>query len=347
MDRIGAAQKALILLLLLALALPLNGCRTRTGGGAPIPAASPAADGWTDAEQPGDTPADAAVSDALPEIGETDDRNRIETGGRTQENPDSSRKEYDENAPVEVAAGTDRLLHGEGEGNGAAFPAEDDAMEAVSQLNDQAEKTATQTVAAPEAEQMGVAEDGEQADSALTYFTVLLRERTASLYECQRVSVYWETAEDQVTIYKSSPEHALILTAGAYDVSARLLPENLRVDAGWVARKNPQVIVKIVGSEVLGGGIASASAAKAVYENLCAREGWENIDAVKNQRVLLLSQELLDKTYLQTAAALMIAKTANPDLYADVDVNQALRMLAEEAGDALAPGLYHYSVREE
>ncbi len=347
MDRKGIARKALIPLMLLGLALPLSGCRTRTSGGVPLPAASPAANGAADTEQQGETPDAAALTGALPENGETENRDEKETAGRTQENPEASRKEYDENAPAEVTAGTDKLLHGEGEGNGAGLPAGEDTEEAVSQINDQAEKPATQTVADPEAEERGVSEDAEPADSALTYFTVLLRERTGSLYECQRVNVYWETAEDHVTIHKSSKEHEMILNAGAYDVSARLLMENLRVDDGWVGRKNPRVIVKIVDSGVLGGGVASVSAAKTAYQNLCAREGWAKIDAVRDGQVILLSQELLADPYLQTAAMLMIAKTANPALYADVDLDQALRRLAAEAGGALLPGTYFYSGREE
>ena len=146
-----------------------------------------------------------------------------------------------------------------------------------------------------------------------------------------------------MTVHKSSPEHTLILNAGAYDVSARLLPENLRVTDSWVVRKNPQIIVKVADSGILGGGVSSAGSAKAPCRELCLREGWPGIDAVKSRRVLLLSRELLDAPYLQTAAMLMIAKTAYPDLYADVDLSQALRLLSEEAAGTARPGIYYYA----
>ena len=64
---------------------------------------------------------------------------------------------------------------------------------------------------------------------------------------------------------------------------------------------------------------------------------------MRNHQVLILSQELLDVPYLQTAAMLMIAKTANPELYADVDLQQALQMLAEEATGTVPYGIYYYS----
>ncbi|MBQ8953046.1 MAG: hypothetical protein IJ048_02930, partial [Clostridia bacterium] len=284
--------------------------------------------------------------DALPESAEGDSEKGGEAGGSTKENPDAPRKEYDENAPAEIVPGRERLLHGEGEGNGAPAPQEE-AAESASRLDEGAEETATQTVAAQEAEQAGVSEDAEAADSSMTYFTVLLQDRLGSLFECQRANVYWETAEDHVTIFKTSPEHQLILNAGAYDVSARLLQENLRVDDGWVARKNPGVVVKVVDGGALGSGVSSPGAAKAIRQGLLAREGWASMDAVRGGRVLLLSQELLEAPYLQTAAMLMIAKTANASLFADVDLSEALQMLAEEATGTLPTGIYYYTGEED
>lgn len=318
------AKKFLLLALVLGLAVTLCGCRTRTSGnqGTILP---DAAESQTDEAKQGEHPSEEAE---WTEAGDS---------GQTRENPQASRKEYDENAPAEIMPGTDHLLHQAGEGNGASA-ANAEAEASANQLNDQAEETATQTVAAPEAEQMGVAEDAEAADSALTYFTVLLQDRMGSLFECQRLNLYWETAQDHVTVHRTSPEHALILSAGCYDVSARLLPENLRVNDGWVARKNPGVIVKIVDS----GALSSERTAKATVESLRSREGWAAIDAVKNGRVLLLSDALLAAPYLQAAALVMIAKTANPDLFTDVNLDDMLQMLMEEATGTLPTGVYYY-----
>lgn len=326
------AQKILLLALALLLALLLSGCRTRTRGsqGTILP---DAAESRTDAARQGKRMADDAASADAGDSGGT--------GGQTRENPDAARKEYDDNAPAEIVPGTDRLLHGPGEGNGASA-SNKEAETRADQVNGQARETATQAVAAEEAEQRGVSEDAEAADSALDYFTVLLQDRMGSLFECQRLNVYWETAQDRVTIHKSSLEHTLILNAGCYDVSARLLPENLRVDDGWVVRKNPGVIVRVVDSQVLGGRVNGTGAAKAVCQQMMNREGWAAIDAVKGGRVLLLSQELLEATYLQTAAMVMIAKTASPSLFSDVDLDETLRMLMEEATGTLPTGRYFF-----
>ncbi len=326
------AKRVLLPVLLLSLCLLLCGCRTRTNGSTEnlLPDA---------AENRADETKQGEIISEEAEWAETGDS--AENSSKTKENPEASRKEYDENAPAEIVPGTDRLLHETGEGNGAST-ANIEAETRANQLNDQAEEAATQTIAAQEAEQMGVSDDAAEADSALTYFTVLLQDRMGSLFECQRLNAYWETALDHVTIHKSAPEHALILNAGCYDVSARLLSENLKVDDGWVTRKNPGVIIKIVDGNVLGGGVGSGRAAKAAYESLRNREGWAAIDAVKNRRILLLSQEMLEAPYLQTAAMVILAKTANPDLFTDVDLDQALSMLMEEATGTLPTGTYYY-----
>ena len=323
--------------------LAMAGCRSRTTGTGPA---------GQDARQEGaytSRPSDdlSSEGESAPEglITEENTAEKPEPGeateNQTRENPDASRKEYDENAPAEILPGAEKSVHGPGEGSGASTLKED-AETTANLLEEDAEETATQTVAADQAEQMGVSEDAEEADSALTYYTVLLQERTGSLFECQRRTVYWETAKDHVTVYRTAPEHNLILNAGAYDVSARLLEENLRVDDGWIGRKNPEVIVKVVDSSILGGGVFSDVAAKKMSESLLARDGWAALDAVRNRRVALLAEELLEAPYLQTVAMLVIAKTAYPDLMADVEMDKAMQMLTEEATGSIPSGIFWY-----
>ncbi|MBR0464847.1 MAG: ABC transporter substrate-binding protein [Clostridia bacterium] len=321
-------------LLLLLTALSLAGCRTRRVEG--VGGASGQAEQGARAE----SVQAVSPSESWPEATA---ESEPDPSADTRENPAADRREYDENADVDVVEGTDRAVHGEGEGDGAPKPAGDGGVSA-SQLNGQAEQTATQTVPAEEAERMGVSEDADKADSAMTYYTVLLQDRLGTLFECKRLTAYWETAEDHVTVFKTSAEHELILGAGAYDVSARLLQENLRVDDGWIARKDPQLIVKAVSGDVLGRRAESAAAASAVYEELLARPGWEDIDAVKNGRVLILSEEMLKTPHLRVAAMLAVAKTAYPDLFEDTDTDTALRMLAEEATGGPPEGVYYYGV---
>ena len=339
-------EKSYLFIAFLCLIFLLTGCRTRTNGtGEADKASGRIASGAPDPAVQGETVSGEARDASGRDSGESNAAEDGEPGSRSRENEEASRKEYDENAPAEIVPGTDRLLHSEGEGNGAPVNNEEEEKQ-VSRLDDQAEKPAVQTVAAGEAEQTGISEDAEVADSAFRYYTVLLQERAGSLFECQRANVFWEASQDYLTVYKTSPEHALILGAGAYDVSARLLQENLQVDDGWVARKNPGVIVKIVDSTVLGNGVYSVSPAKAVLRRIIARDGWAAVDAVRNNRVLLLSEEVLTAPYLQLAAMVLIAGTADPALYEDVNPDEMLQMLMEEATGTLPAGIYYYCMEE-
>lgn len=325
--------------LLLALCLLLSGCRMRTSLNSPAVPDSPgerAADssGSTAGSLPEDGPESEGTPDEQEKNGDAD--------GRTKENPEASRKEYDEDRPAEILPGTGRSVHESGEGSGFAGSGENTDRTAA-KMNAEADQPATRTVPADSAEQKGTAEDAEEAESAASYYAVLLREKTESLFECQRLTLYWETAEDHVTVFKTSPEHRLILETGVNDVSARLMETNLRVDDGWIGRKNPGIIVKTVNRNTLGSGVFSADAARGVYAALLSREGWAGLDAVKNKRVLLLSEEMLEAPHLRLAAMLMIAKTANPDLFADVKAGDALAMLAEEATGQIPEGIFYYT----
>lgn len=330
-------------LLAVLLCAQLSGCRSRIMPDQETPAGSETA-----VERYGLTAGNRSA-DSGPAGGDEEGEPSEEAagpGGETRENPEAERKEYDENAAAEVIAGTERFVHDEGEGSGA-FTVNGEAEKTVSRLDEGAEETATQTLAAGEAEQTGVSEEAEEADSAATYYSTLLKDRLDTLYECRRVYVYWETADDHVTVFRKSPEHDLILEAGAYDVSARLLEENLRVDDGWIGRKNPQVIVKAVSGDVLGGSVFSDTAAREVFAGLISRPGWSGIDAVRNRRVVLLSEELLEAPHLRTAAALILARAAYPDLFEDTDPDAALKSLGEEAAGTPSAGVYYYTGQQE
>jgi len=316
----------LILIIALTAALFLTGCRVRTGTGAPA------------ADRAGET-ADARAGSALPETEGTDAPLAEGMGARTRENSLADRKEFDERANVEIVQGTDRLLNDAGDGEGMPI-ADAEGSARADLLSDSADKTAERTLPAEKADKKSADPDAKEAESAFEYYSVLLRGRLDTLFECKRLNVYWETAEDHVTVFRTSPEHSLILNAGAYDVSARLLKENLRVDDGWIGRKDPGVIVRAVGRDTLGSGVTDTGRAKKLRDEILSRPGFAGIDAVKNGRVLILAQELLEAPHLVLAAQLLLAKTANPELFSDVDPDRMLTALIEEAAGAPPAGTY-------
>ena len=308
-------RRAHIIILSLFLALLLVGCRTRIV--APTPDSVPTVEQTREQEEPSPTPLSSVAANETP----------IETEEPAPDE-DAERRAYAPDASGELTPDAETLLHTVTEQPAeAVVAAADGAGEAANVAADEAELTATETVSADEAEQLGVDAEGEVADSALTYYTTLLADRVGPLFECKRLYVYWETVDDHRTVYKDSAEHRMILDAGAYDVSAKLLPENLTVDDGWVVRKNPDAVVKVV-----DGGALDAGAARALCDALSARSDWAGVTAVRDGRVLVLSADLLDTQAGRTAAMVCLAKLLYPEQMADVDADAALRELTGYGG---------------
>ncbi len=335
-------KRTLLILILLTFMMLFSACRIRTTGVLLNDEIQNVASGINDKRKPEETAHTSSTYAEDLESGMDESLQSDERANRTKENQLASRKEYDDRSQAEIMPGSDRLLYSAGEGSGKPVLNNESALRG-DHISDHAEFAAIQTAHDANAEQMGISEEAEEADSALTYYSVLLEERTSSLFECQRANVYWETEQDYVTIHKTSQEHAMILKAGAYDVSARLQKDHLLVDAGWVFRKNPQVIVKVVDRNVLGSLVQNTLMAEHAYRTLQMREQWELIDAVQKRHILLISEELMSNPYLQTAAMLMIAKTSSPDIMKDVDIEEALDMLMEECMGRIHTGIMYYS----
>lgn len=257
----------------------------------------------------------------------------------TEVDPEAERRTFSDTADAELTPDAENALAGNGQGENAVGHNGEQEHSGAAEAPD-APQTATETVGAENAEKTGADEAGKTADSSLNYYETLLADRLGSLFECQRLYVYWETAEDHVTVHKSSQAHQAILNAGAYDCASKLAADALTVDDGWIARKNPGAVVKIVDSFVLGSGVSSTAGAKAVRDTLAARDGWAELDAVKNGRIILLSQELLTTQARRTAAEVLLAKAMYPSLMSDTDAEEAIRALTEEIDERPLSGTF-------
>lgn len=333
-------MKRSLIPVLIAVLFLLSGCRIRTTATTqtvpdPLGVRGVTEPGGVTGEGSGDNTSDSVDRIETPEFSE-------DAENQTHENPDATRREYDDNANAEVYTGAPHTLNDEGLDHGAPHLTDDTSSGSADKLQEDEIRVATQTLPAAEADKKGIDENAPDADSRLTYYTVLLEERTASLFECQRLNLYWENKEPYLTVFKRSPEHYWILQSGCYDVSSRLLEENLTVDAGWIRRKDPGVIVKIVDKSVLGFGVNGTLSAEAAYQSLVSRPDWNTMDAVRNRRVLLASEQLLTSRHLRTVLLVAIAKMAVPELYEDVNIQDALLSLSQESTGVPADGTFFY-----
>ena len=163
-------------------------------------------------------------------------------------------------------------------------------------------------------------------------YTGILNRGLGSLFECQRVYVYFERLEDFRTVNRNSPEHNLILDSGGRNVAERRGNDALIVDTDWVIRRNPEVILRTVSASILGPGVADTTQAAAIRSELLARPGLENISAVINRRVLLLSDALFQSEEGRLIAKLHIAHTMYPTLFSDVNIAEIALQIKESGG---------------
>lgn len=261
----------------------------------------------------------------------------------SRHDPTAERREYHEHASAELVEGEENKLLLAGEKQPAGYLAGEDRANAdAAQEAETAELKAVELLSRQEAEQLGISEEAPQADSVFQFYQTLLETKVGSLFECKRLYVYWETPIAYQTVFKTSPEHHVILLAGGYDVAAKRKEDALMVNDGWIERKAPGCIVKCVNASVLGKDVHRTQAAQDTLSSLAARPGWHAMDAVRTKRIILLSEELLHTRWGQLAAALYLAQAMYPDEMAEVDPDEALRLLAREATGTEINGIFSY-----
>jgi len=170
---------------------------------------------------------------------------------------------------------------------------------------------------------VAIGDEGGVVGLIATYSTIL-RQGVNSIFPCQLLYVYCETPEDLVTVGRGSVMYQLMVDSGGLNVSTRLTADMLAVDAGWVVRRNPDVIVKFVDNAVLGNNVTNTHAAAELALSLTARPDWGVISAVRNNRIILLSGQMLESEETRLAAQLLIAQLLYPELFSGIDVNGAV-----------------------
>ncbi|MCL2285363.1 MAG: hypothetical protein FWC32_03250 [Firmicutes bacterium] len=168
----------------------------------------------------------------------------------------------------------------------------------------------------------------------------VLNRGLGSLFECQRLYVYFEHLADFHTVNRSSPLHALIIDSGGYNAAARRGNDLLIVDAAWVQRQNPAVIIRTVSSDILGYNITDTNRAVALRNEILSRYGFEGVSAIINRRVLLLSEELLQSYEGRLIAKLHIAHAMYPTLFSDINLAELYGEIADAGGRDYSVGIF-------
>jgi len=170
-------------------------------------------------------------------------------------------------------------------------------------------------------------------------YSTILRQGVNSIYPCQLLNIYTETTADLVTVHRGSQLYQLMIDSGGLNVSSRLTADGLAVTADWVVRRNPDVIVKFVDDTILGSGITHTHDASNIVASMAARPDWGAIEAVRNNRIILFSEQILYLEATQLAVQLLIAHMMYPELFDGIDLSGTI---AELMGEMDGIGIYFY-----
>lgn len=173
--------------------------------------------------------------------------------------------------------------------------------------------------------------DGGSVETIMDKYADFLEDGVGRLYPCQVSYIYLEGEEGYQTFSRGSDENQLIMESGCYNLAEKLGGETF-IDDDWIIKKNPELIVKIVSSDVLGKNVESTEAAMEVCSTIRTRPGWDTTRAVVNGNILILSKELMNSDEGKLAAKLYISSTLYPSLFSSLDLSAMCHELLGEGG---------------
>ncbi len=146
----------------------------------------------------------------------------------------------------------------------------------------------------------------------------LIVDRTKKLSSEDKPLVYLEGYTDYTAASGDSGGAQLLASAGGQNIASDIADDSSKVSAEWVLSKNPQFILKAVASSVASGYGESGDAMKEKRAEIMSRPGWEKIDAVKSDKVYLLSSDIYVGPRMVVGMA-YFAKWLHPELFKDID----------------------------
>ena len=161
----------------------------------------------------------------------------------------------------------------------------------------------------------------------------LIKDGIGDLYPCQFVNAYIESSVDYVSYSSGSSLSSLIIQSGGVNVLDSLFNVDINnVTSSLLKNLDVSIMIKIVNKNILGDGVTSLNNAKNIKNSILNRENWNNLNFIKTQNVLLLSEELLDSSKGRLYFKLIAASFMYPALFKNLDIEKANNDLLENKG---------------
>ncbi|MCL0065869.1 ABC transporter substrate-binding protein [Dehalococcoidia bacterium] len=194
-------------------------------------------------------------------------------------------------------------------------------------------------------ETLGKLFEKEEAAARLVEFLQkpidLIEGRVGALSPGEKVRVFAEHHRQFMAWGPGSDQHKMIEAAGGMNIFADIGRAFLVIDPEKVITRNPQVIMRSAFGAPMGFGATDLEPIREYLAGVIARPGWENLEAVKEGRVYLVSVDI-GSGPPEIILNLFIGKILHPELFADVDPESFLREYFEEFHGVEFKGIFVY-----
>ena len=161
----------------------------------------------------------------------------------------------------------------------------------------------------------------------------LIKDGIGDLYPCQFVNAYIESSVDYVSYSSGSSLSSLIIQSGGVNVLDSLFNVDINnVTSSLLKNLDVSIMIKIVSKNILGNGVTTLNNAKNIKNSILNRENWNNLNFIKTQNVLLMSEELLETSKGRLYFKLIAASFMYPALFKNLDIEKANNDLLENKG---------------
>ncbi|MBD2846682.1 ABC transporter substrate-binding protein [Paenibacillus sp. IB182496] len=165
----------------------------------------------------------------------------------------------------------------------------------------------------------GAEERAEAYAASIESHWALIESRAADLEETDKPTVYWESSSGAYRTFSGGTgADPLIRMAGGINIAGEEPVSNPQVSAEWLVEKNPDVIIKYASSTDLGFHGGNEANLKDIREEIVSRPGFDQINAVQNGRVYLISNKITSDP-LGPVGLTYLAKWLHPERYDDLD----------------------------
>ncbi len=155
--------------------------------------------------------------------------------------------------------------------------------------------------------------EAEELIDFYQHYADLVGERVGALPEGERQTMYLEGYTDFKTVSAGSGGGQMCVMAGGRNIASDLVGAYPKVDTEWVIAQNPDLVIKAA-----SGSYDNISEPDAILNGIVSRPGWADMDAVRNDRVHILTSDIYTGPRYVVGGAYM-AQWLYPNLFADLN----------------------------